>query len=122
MGLPASVRIFVAVAPVDMRRSFDALAGMVEHVVGQNPRTGHLFVFFSRHRDRVKVLFWDRSGFCLLYKRLEKGTFRLPIVPKDTLAIELVSADLQLILEGLDLDYAARHRRYATPGNRPPRN
>jgi len=117
IGLPSSVRIFVAVAPVDMRRSFDALSALATEVVGLNPQTGHLFVFFSRHRDRVKVLFWDRTGFCLMYKRLEKGTFRLPIVPKDTSAIELAAADLMLILEGFDADRAVRRKRYSTPRN-----
>jgi transposase len=74
IGLPPSVRIFVATAPVDMRKSFDALSAMALRIVGMDPRTGHLFVFFSKHRDRVKILFWDRSGFCLMYKRLEQGT------------------------------------------------
>jgi transposase len=110
--LPPSVRIFVGAAPVDMRRSFDGLAAVAMQVVGRDPRSGHLFVFFGRARDRVKVLFWDRTGYCLLYKRLEKRTFRLPVLPKDATAIELESADLALILEGIDLAAAERHRRY----------
>jgi transposase len=114
LTLPPSVRIFVGAAPVDMRRSFDGLAAIATQVVGRDPRSGHLFVFFGRARDRVKVLFWDRTGYCLLYKRLEKGTFRLPVLPKDATAIELSSADLALILEGIDLAAAARHRRYTS--------
>jgi transposase len=117
LTLPPSVRIFVGAAPVDMRRSFDGLAAIATQVVGRDPRSGHLFVFFGRARDRVKVLFWDRTGFCLLYKRLEKGTFRLPVLPKDATAIELASADLALILEGIDLAAATRHRRYRAPAS-----
>lgn len=112
LTLPPSVKIFVATAPIDMRRSFDALAGLAKEAVGVDPATGHLFVFFGRYRDRVKILFWDRTGWCLYYKRLELGTFRLPVVPVGTTAIELASADLGLILEGIDLDRGARRRRY----------
>lgn len=115
LTLPPSVRIYVSTEPVDMRRGFDALADMAKQRVGQDPRSGHLFVFFSRHADRVKILFWDRTGFCLFYKRLELGAFRLPVVPKDATAIELAAADLALILEGIDLGAAARRRRYAAP-------
>jgi transposase len=122
LTLPPSVRIFVAVHPVDMRRSFDGLAAIARDVVGIDTRTGHLFVFFGRHRDLVKVLFWDRTGFCLFYKRLEKGVFRLPVVPVDATAIELASADLALILEGIDIDAAVRRRRYRPPSPRPTKN
>jgi transposase len=115
LTLPPSVRIFVAAQPVDMRRSFDGLAGIAAAVVGLDPRSGHLFVFFGRNRDLAKVLFWDRTGFCLFYKRLEKGTFRLPVVPKDATAIELAAADLALILEGIDLSAGARRARYHQP-------
>lgn len=115
LTLPTAVRIYVAAEPVDMRRGFDTLAAMARDRAGQDPRSGHLFVFFSRHADRVKILFWDRTGFCLFYKRLERGVFRLPVVPKDATAFELTAADLALILEGIDLGAAARRRRYAAP-------
>lgn len=112
LTLPPSVKIYVATAPIDMRRSFDALAGLARDAVGIDATTGHLFVFFGRHRDKVKILFWDRTGWCLYYKRLELGTFRLPVVPLGTTAIELASADLALILEGIDLGRSARRPRY----------
>ena len=115
LTLPPSVRIVVSTEPVDMRRGFDALAEAARQRAGQDPQGGHLFVFFSRHAERVKILFWDRTGWCLFYKRLERGTFRLPVVPKDTTAIELAATDLALILEGIDLGAAARRRRYTAP-------
>lgn len=71
-------RIWLAVAPTDMRRGFDRLAEEARSIVGQDPRSGHLFVFRSRRGDRLKILHWDRDGYVLWYQRLEEGTFRLP--------------------------------------------
>ena len=75
LNIPASTKIFVCKQPVDMRLSFDGLSGMVHTHFGMNALSGHLFVFFSRKRERVKILAWDVDGFVLYYKRLEKGTF-----------------------------------------------
>ena len=106
--LPPSVRIFVAAKPVDLRRSFDGLAAMAEEQFQADPFSGHLFVFRNRRGDRVKILYWDRSGFCLWYKRLEKGVFRLPSERP-----EIEAAELGLILEGIDLAGARRRPRWA---------
>ncbi len=76
--LPPSVRVFLAAEPADMRCAFDGLTARVQSLLEQDPFSGHLFVFRNKRGDRVKILFWDRSGFCLWYKRLEKGTFRFP--------------------------------------------
>ena len=73
----ADVRIFVRTAPTNMTYSFDSLMGLAQDVFNQDPTSGHLFLFFSRRRDRVKILFWDRDGFCIWYKRLEVGTFQM---------------------------------------------
>jgi len=108
--LPPAVRIFICTQPADMRRSFDKLAEQTRQVIGQNPFSGHLFVFFNRPRDRVKILHWDRSGFCLYYKRLEQGAFRLPAVACGVL--ELEAAELTLILEGIELAGARRRTRF----------
>ena len=78
LNFPATVQIFFCVVPVDMRRSFDTLAELVRTHLGQEPRSGHLFVFRNKSEDCVKVLYWDRDGYALWYKRLQKGTFRLP--------------------------------------------
>ena len=115
---PPTVRIFVSTQPADMRRSFDALAMMAREGMGQDPLSGHLFVFFSRRGDRVKILFWDRSGFCLWYKRLEEGVFRLPQSLADTANPKVELADLSLILEGIDLSGAQRRKRYVAPSHR----
>ncbi len=111
LRLPAMVRVFLCLLPVDMRRSFDGLAAMAEQVVHADPLSGHLFVFRGRRGDRLKILYWDRDGYALWYKRLETGTFRFPVGGSD--ATEITTADLALILEGIDVDAAKRRKRFA---------
>ena len=108
---PRSVRVFVYTGPTDMRRSFDRLALMVQEILKQDPFSGHLFAFFNRRGDRVKILFWDRTGYCLWYKRLEEGVFRLPAHSDDCMEMNIVK--LSLILEGIDLSQAKRQKRYS---------
>lgn len=110
LTLPPSVRVFLSTVPVDMRYSFDRLAARVEGILQQDPYSGHLFVFRNRRADKIKILFWDRSGFCLFYKRLEQGTFRFP--KSSAGHDEIDTATLSLILEGIDLSDARRQRRY----------
>lgn len=107
--------MFLALDPVSMHLSFDRLAGLVRGL-GLEPTTGHLFVFINRPKTHMKVLFFDRSGFCLLYKRLEKGTFQLPAVgPDGSPRRELTPNELGLILEGVDLRQRARRARLGRP-------
>jgi transposase len=107
LSLASTVRVFVARGATDMRRSFDRLAADVETVLRQDPFSGHVFCFFSRRRDRVKLLVWERGGFWLLYKRLEQGTF----APVDR--AEMSPRDLYLLLEGIEI---VRERvRYERP-------
>jgi transposase len=115
IGLPPSTRVFLCLAPTDMRKSFDGLAALAVEVVRQEPLSGHLFVFRNRREDRIKVLYWDRTGFCLFYKRLEQGTFRFPNRMTTTDAGEIDAAELALILEGIDLNDAVRRKRYHAP-------
>lgn len=114
LTLPPSVRVFLAVGAVDMRGSFDALAGRVR-LLHLDPLDGHLYVFLNRRRTLIKVLFFDRSGYCILSKRLERGTFQLPAVPDDARQLRLDAAELALILEGIDLSAAPRRLRYRRP-------
>jgi len=104
LSLPPSVRVFVCTAPTDMRKSFDALCALVETVLKQDPFSGHLFVFLSRRRDKVKILYWDRSGFFLLYKRLEEGTFWMPE------RAEIGARELMMVLEGIASQVRQRRR------------
>jgi transposase len=113
MNLPAAVRIYVAAEPVDLRRGFDGLAATTRSIIGQDPLSGHVFVFLNRRRNRVKLLVWDRTGYMLLYKRLEQGTFKLPTEPEPGRRhIEMDAGELGLMLEGLDLRGARRQKRW----------
>jgi transposase len=76
--IPHGVEVFVGLAPIDLRWGFDRLAGTVQERISRDARTGALFIFFGKRRDAIKVLFFDGSGLCVFYKRLDKGTFRLP--------------------------------------------
>ena len=96
-----------------MRKSFDTLAALVCDVVDEDPQSGHLFVFVNRRRDRVKVLWWDRSGYCLLAKRLEHGRFRIyDRVSERAQSFELTTSELGLLLEGIDLRGSRRRRSH----------
>ena len=113
LSLPPSVRIFVARGPTDLRKSFDTLAAVVCDVVSEDPQSGHLFVFLNRRLDRVKILWWDRSGYCLLAKRLEHGRFHLYDQGSGNGArYEIAASDLMLLLEGIDLRRARRRRSH----------
>ena len=102
--IPAKVAIYAAVTPVDLRRSFDGLSAAARDVLGADPRGGALFLFFNRGRDRVKILWYDRTGFCLLYKRLDRGTFRLPSpLSAADRSVRIDAVELSKILEGIDL-------------------
>ena len=117
LTLPASVRIYVATAPVDLRRGFDGLAGAVRTVLREDPFSGHIFAFLNRRRDRAKLLVWSPSGFWLLYKRLERGRFVLPEGTADAQGrLLLESAELASMLEGLDMRKARRGPRWIPHG------
>jgi len=105
-------RIWLATEAADMRCGFDRLAERVQTVIGQDPLTGHLFVFRSRRGDRLKILVWDRDGFVLWYKRLEAGVFKLPKAEAGTLSVELRASELAMILDGIDVTRLKRTPRY----------
>ena len=111
------VRIFLCMTPISMTFSFDSLMGLAQKVFDQDPLSGHLFLFFNRSRDRVKILFWDQDGFCVWYKRLEAGIFQFPEAADDEQGIELTASQLTQILGGLDLRNGRRRlRRYRRVG------
>jgi transposase len=113
LSLPTSVRIWLATRPTDLRKSFDSLAEVVRQQLQGDPLSGQLFVFRNKRADRIKLLYWDEDGFVLIYKRLEAGTFRFP--PADESGVEIRAADLQLLLDGIDLDSVKRRHRYRRP-------
>lgn len=101
LNLPPSVKVYIASEVTDMRKSIDALSELVQSTLNKDPFSGHLFVFCNKRGDKIKILYWDRSGFCLWYKRLERGIFRLPKVQEKVFMI--APNELNLLLEGIDL-------------------
>ena len=112
----SDVRIFVCLTPIRMQFSFDTLMGLAQTIFDQDPLSGHLFLFFNRKRDRIKILFWDVDGFCIWYKRLEVGAFQLPVATESDQGVELNCCQLNQLLNGLDLRNGRRRRRYRRVG------
>lgn len=111
LSLPSSVRIMLFAGAVDMRKGFDGLAAIVV-ATGHDVYSGHLFVFLSGRADRVKVLTWQRGGFVVWYKRLERGRFRRPHTPPDATGVTLEADELTLLLEGFDPRHLRRPKRW----------
>ena len=114
--LPASVRVYLCLEPCDMRRSFDSLHALIRDRLQMDAFAGHLYLFFGRRRDRLKILYWDRDGFALWAKRLEQGTFSIPVPETDNPHVEMTSEELAALLSGIDLSTAARRPRYRRAG------
>jgi transposase len=108
-----AVRIYLCVQPTDMRRGFDTLAAAVREFLRHDPFSGNLFLFVGRGKDRMKILYWDKDGFCLWYKRLEEGTFKLPSHKDAPLSVELKATELAMLLEGIDLKSIKRSKRFS---------
>lgn len=116
MLMPPSVRIFLATEPVDLRASFYRLAAHVRGALGADPQAGHLYVFLGKGGTLVKVLYWDRSGYCIFAKKLEAGRFKLPTdLPRDIARHEVDFATLTLLLEGIELQGARRRAPFQPP-------
>ena len=106
--IPTGVQVFVALEPTDMRYGFERLAGLVREHIGYEARSGALYVFVGKRRETIKVLFWDGTGMCLFYKRLDRGTFQLPQAPTATSThIEIDDAMLETLLDGIEIEPAA---------------
>lgn len=116
MLMPFGVRVFLVVDPVDLRGSFYSLSAYVRGVLGGDPQSGHLFVFLGKERSLVKILFWDRDGYCIFSKKLEQKRFKFTFdVPSDSSSMEVDFATLTLLLEGIDLRGAKRRPPRTTP-------
>ena len=114
-SFPPGIRIFMATAPVDMRKSFDGLSAVVQTVFGRNVLDGHLFLFLNRRRDRLKILWWDRDDLAIFSKRLELGSYEVPRHESNTHQLQLDATQRALLLNGVRLDSAQRRRRYVRP-------
>lgn len=106
--LPPSVRIFVCTMPQDMRRSFDALALATRQLLGEDPEGGGLFIFFGKSKTRVKVLWFDRNGYCLLYKRLHRALFAVPHANDGRPSVKMDANELAALLAGVPRDIARK--------------
>ena len=115
LNFPPAVRIWLGSQPVDLRRSFDGLAELVRQHLQADPLSGHVFVFRNKRSDRVKLLYWDEDGFVLVYKRLERGTFRWPVPASGQSSVKVRAAELAMLLDGVDWQTAPRSRRYHRP-------
>jgi transposase len=114
IALTPQIRVFLYRRPTDMRKSFHGLVALTECELKQDPLSGSLFVFLNRRRDRVKILYWGQSGFCIWYQQLQKGTYQIPnptaLDDQDTL--EVTRSQLSLILEGIDLTSVRQRPRF----------
>lgn len=108
--ITSTTRIYLATEPTDMRRSFDGLCALTIDIIQESPKSGHLFLFRSRRGEAVKILWWDRTGFAIWYKKLQKGTYRFPASKDGRLEIE--ARDLMMILEGLEHKEVKKRREY----------
>jgi transposase len=115
LTLPPSVRIYLATGKVDLRRGHDGLGAIVRNQWKVDIYGGHLFVFVGRRGDRCKILFWDRGGFVLYYKRLERGRFRVPQVAADASSVRIDATELAMLLDGIDLVSVKRPKRWEPP-------
>jgi transposase len=115
LTLPPSVRIYLAAEPVDLRRGHDGLHAIVRNAWKLDPFGGHLFAFVGRRGNRIKILFWDRGGFVIYYKRLERGRFRLPRPREGATSITLDATQLGMLLDGIDVDRVHRARHWSPP-------
>ena len=102
MNFSSSIRLYICLAPADMRKSINGLSAMARNEVGEDPLSGHLFIFRNRAGNRLKVLYWDRNGYAVWYKRIERGRFSFPAAGSGKLTI--TEAQFQLLVGGVSLE------------------
>lgn len=114
LGIDTSTKVFLYGKPCDMRKGFNGLFGLVQNEMELNPMSGYLFVFISKDRNKVKILFWDIDGLVLYYKRLEKGTFKRPTANVNAPNSELSQEEIYMILRGIDFEKTKKRKRFLT--------
>lgn len=110
--LPTGVRVYLCTKPVDMRKSFDGLIAATKTLIGQDPLSGHLFVFVNRRADYAKCLYWARGGYCLWAKRLESGRFAKVVSESSTHVVAMTDTQWMMWLDGIELDRLRQHKRF----------
>jgi transposase len=116
LSLSPTLRIFLCLEAVDLRKSFDSLGALVQQALGHDPLSGHWFVFHNRARDRLKILAWEEDGWAIWYKRLEEGVFRFPPASgAGPPRVEVRAAELAMLLDGVVLEKVQRRKRYRRP-------
>lgn len=111
LTLPRTSRLFIATTPTDLRKSFDGLATLVEGQFGRHVRSGDVFIFLNKRATQVRMLFWDRDGFCIVMKRLDAGTFRRVTADAGIDHVEIAPAEFAMLLEGIDAQVIRRRKR-----------
>jgi transposase len=112
LPISSAYRYYLYRGQADMRKGFDGLCGVVRKELGKDPLSGEVFIFLNKRRNQVKVLLWEGDGFSIYYKRLEKGTYELPLLDGETHSVELRSDELMLILQGISLKSVKRRKRF----------
>jgi transposase len=115
LTIPCSVKIYLSTAATDMRKGVDGLGALVKQQLEEDVYSGHLFVFVSRRRNRIKILYWDAGGFIVVYKRLEKGRFKMPEVREGQTSMQLDATQLTMLLDGIDFGRVRRPRHWKPP-------
>ncbi len=115
IAIPRSVRILIGSTPIDMRKSINSLMAIVQEELEEEAYSGHLFAFVSRRCDRVKILTWDKGGFVLTYKRLERGQLKLPHMDPSSMAVEIDATQLAMLLDGADFGRVRRPKHWQPP-------
>ncbi len=116
LNFAPNLQIYLHTRPTDMRNSFDGLSGLVRSVFRADPTDGSLFLFINRRRDRIKILWWDRDGLALFYKRLEAGTFEMLQATDASDVLQIDATQLAMLLGGVRFESAQRRKRYARAG------
>lgn len=120
LSFPSGVRLFLATQPTDLRKSYDGLSALVQGSFGRGSTSGDLFIFLNRRGTQVRMLFWDRDGYCILMKRLERGTFRQRRSENGETHVEIDAGELGMLLEGIDAKAIHRRKRYRAPRGQEP--